>query len=89
MALKLSSRGGTTSQVGQVSPDHFTGLYYKIYRCDYRKYYCKYYAQINPMYAWAMLTKFNYHSATCVKNIIVFYYIYALFHTLLMLDMSA
>ena len=36
-----------------------------------------------------MLTEFNCQSATCMKNAVVFYYICAIFHILLMLDMSA
>ena len=34
------------------------------------------------MYAWTMLTEFNYQSATHVKNAIVFYYIYAILNSL-------
>ena len=42
------------------------------------------------MCAWAMLTEFNCQpSTTCVKNTIVFSYIHALFHMLLMLAISA
>ena len=34
------------------------------------------------MCAWAMLTEFNFQSATRVKNAIVFYYIHAILHTI-------
>ena len=36
------------------------------------------------MYAWRMLTELNFQSATCARNIIVFYYIHVILHTLTM-----
>ena len=35
------------------------------------------------MYAQTMLSEFNCQSSTRVKNVIVFYYIHAILHTLL------
>ena len=34
------------------------------------------------MCAWTMLTEFNCQSAICMKNVIVFYYIHTILHTL-------